>query len=69
MKNPPHNMLELINLGLESFERHYHGTINKNGHLELRIHGVNKANPNEVWVTYYDLTTGKLYNFIVYGAG
>jgi len=69
MKNPPRNMNELINLGLESFERHYHGTINKNGHLELRIHGVNKANPNEVWVTYYDLTTGKLYNFIIYGAG
>jgi hypothetical protein len=69
MKNPPNNLREIVELGLENFERHYHGTLSKAGHKELRIHGVNKGNPNEVWVTYYDLTTGKLYNFIVYGAG
>jgi len=67
-RNPPSNMHDLVRLGLDQFERHYHGTINKDGHKELRIHGVNKSNPNEVWVTYYDLTTNKLYNFTVYGS-
>jgi hypothetical protein len=69
MKHPPNNMRDLVELGLDNFSRHYHGTISEKGHKELRVHGVNKSNPNEVWVTYYDLTTGKLYNFIFYGAG
>ena len=68
MKNPPANMHDLVRLGIEQFERHYHGTINKDGHRELRIHGVNKANPNEVWVTYYDIDKHKLYNFTIYGS-
>ncbi|HXP53067.1 MAG TPA: hypothetical protein VN922_24195 [Bacteroidia bacterium] len=68
MRNPPGNMRDLVRLGLDQFERHYHGTINKDGHKELRIHGVNKSNPDEVWVTYYDLTTNKLYNFTIYGS-
>ena len=66
-KNPPNGMHDLVVLGLDNFERHYHGTINKSGHKELRIHGVNKSNTNEVWVTYYDLSTGKLYNFTMFG--
>ncbi|MGP8215725.1 MAG: hypothetical protein ACLQQ4_09205 [Bacteroidia bacterium] len=63
----PDNMRILVQLGLVNFERHYHGTINKNGHKELRIHGVNKSNPNQVWVTYFDLTDKKLYNFSFFG--
>jgi hypothetical protein len=68
MKNPPNNMYDLVSLGLDNFERHYHGTISQKGKRELRIHGVNKSNTNEVWVTYYSLYTDKLYDFILYGS-
>jgi len=67
-RNPPNNMHDLVRYGLPQFERHYHGTINKEGHKELRIHGVNKANPNEVWVAYYDVATHTLHNFSIFGS-
>lgn len=68
LTNPSTNMRDLVRLGLEQFERHYHGTINRDGNKELRIHGVNKSNPNEVWVAYYDLKTNTLHNFSIFGA-
>jgi hypothetical protein len=68
MKNPPNNMYDLVSQGLDNFQRHYHGTYNQKGKKELRIHGISKTNPNEVWVTYYDFATDKIYNFLLYGS-
>lgn len=66
--NPPTKMHDLVRLGMDQFERHYHGTINKDGNKELRIHGVYKLNTNEVWVAYYDCRTHTIHNFSIYGS-